>query len=54
MTNYVTEEQLDLIKGTRKALNNYTSLKVIFLFCFSGTELHVLMDLIAINGWIYI
>ncbi|MCR8963330.1 hypothetical protein O0550_08945 [Brevibacillus halotolerans] len=30
------------------------SFKVIFLSALVGTELHVLMDLIAINGWIYI
>lgn len=29
-----------------------TSLKVFFLSTFVGTELHVLMDKIAINGWI--
>ncbi|CAH8712286.1 hypothetical protein M5W83_06675 [Paenibacillus thiaminolyticus] len=29
-----------------------TSLKVILLSALAGTELHVLMDKIAINGWI--
>ncbi|GIO05360.1 hypothetical protein J31TS6_13880 [Brevibacillus reuszeri] len=29
-----------------------TSFKVIFLSALVGTELHVLMDLIAINGWL--
>jgi len=29
-----------------------SSLKIIFISALIGTELHVLMDLIAINGWL--